>query len=329
MSLPREGLRRLLERSRRASWRNFGKKIWFYAPGIIHYESQYFRAEKPSFAAISVTGSFCALKCDHCRGQILRSMLPATSPSQLVRICRKLKAAGVRGCLISGGCLPDGSVPLRRFTAAIAKVVHEIGMEVIVHTGLLDEGTAVALKDAGVSAVLFDVIGSEETIREVYHLRRRVEDYERTLEVASEVGIPSVPHVVVGLHYGRLLGELEALEMIARHRPAAVVVVALMPLEGTPMEHVRPPSPQEIARVLAYARSLMPSTPIVLGCARPRGPHRTKTDILAIMAGANAIAFPSDEAVQVARALGLDTRFSGTCCAFIFKDIRALAGPNP
>ena len=94
-----------------------------------------------------------------------------------------------------------------------------------------------------------------------------------------------------------------------------------MPIRGTPMEKVNPPTPEDIAKVLVTARLMMPQTPIVLGCMRPKGEHRTKTDTLAVEAGVNAIAFPAEEATHLAESMGLEITFSSLCCSQIFEDI--------
>jgi hypothetical protein len=87
------------------------------------------------------------------------------------------------------------------------------------------------------------------------------------------------------------------------------------------METENPPSPEDIATVLANARLLLPKTPIVLGCMRPTGKHRVKTDTLAIKAGVNAIAFPEEEAIKLAESMGLKMAFSHKCCSQIYEDI--------
>jgi uncharacterized radical SAM superfamily protein len=87
------------------------------------------------------------------------------------------------------------------------------------------------------------------------------------------------------------------------------------------MEFIKPPSPKTILNVIVEARLMMPNIPIVLGCARPKGYHRTLTDILAVEAGINAIAFPSNEAIEKAEKLGLEIIFSEVCCSQIYKDI--------
>ena len=275
-----------------------------------------------TFPSISVTGSSCALKCKHCGGKVLNTMVPATTPKDLINLCAKFKRKGAVGCLISGGCLPDGSVPLNRFVDAIAKIKGELGLTIAAHTGVIGLSTARRLKEVGVDAALIDIIGSNETIREVYQLKVSVEDFDRSLRALHESEIPLVPHVLVGLHYGKLKGELQALKMISKYSPSAVIIIAFMPIHGTPMEKVNPPEPEDIAKVLVTARLMMPQTPIVLGCMRPKGKHKTRTDTLAVKAGVNAIAFPAEDAVRLAESMGLEIKFSSLCCSQIFEDIK-------
>jgi uncharacterized radical SAM superfamily protein len=247
-------------------------------------------------------------------------MIPATTPNELMSVCRKLAEQGCAGCLISGGCLPDGSMPLEEFLPTISRVKLEFGLKIIVHTGIIREEVARELSEAGVDMALIDILGSNETIGEVYRLNVTVRDYDSSLAALQASGIPFVPHVIVGLHYGKLVGEFDALRMISRYGPSGVVVIALIPLRRTPMEGVEPPMPEEIASVLAEARLLLPQTPVALGCMRPSGRHRVATDVLAVEAGVNAIAFPEAEAVKRAKDFGLETHFHAACCAQACED---------
>lgn len=312
----------MLEKSREESWHTFGRRIRFYVPSFTRYKNAYFHSSAVAFPSISITGNACALKCEHCGGKVLETMIPATAPERLFEVCRSLKDKGCSGCLVSGGCLPDGSLPLERFLDALARVKRELGLTLAVHTGIIKAETARQLKDAGADVALIDIIGSEDTIREIYRLDVKVEDYEDSLKALDDSGIPYVPHVIVGLHYGMLKGERRALEMIAKYKPDAVVVIALIPLRGTKMKAVSPPSPEEIAKILVKARTLMPRTPIVLGCMRPTGKHRVATDILAVKAGVNAIAFPEEEAIELAKSMNLELEFSQKCCSQIYEDIK-------
>jgi len=317
-----KALEQWLVEAREVSWRNFGRRIRFYAPSFMYYRSERFCSSPSAFPSISVTGSACALKCKHCGGKVLNTMLPAQSPQRLVKVCRDIKAKGGLGCLISGGCLPDGSVPLDRFVDAVAEVKKTLGLTVVVHTGVIDAKLAGRLADAGVDAALIDIIGSDETIREIYQLNVSVADYDRSLRVLHESGIPLVPHVLVGLHYGKLKGEFEAIEMISKYTPSAVIVIALMPIHGTTMETATPPKPADIARVLAASRLMLPKTPLVLGCMRPKGKHRTETDMLAVKAGVNAIAFPAERAIEQAESMHMETSFSSFCCSQVYDDLK-------
>ena len=310
--------------ARDIGWKNFGKKIRFYAPSFIYYKTDYYCSSPTAFPSISVTGSACALKCKHCDGKVLNTMFPAPSPKALFDLCVDLKNKGAVGCLISGGCLPDGSVPLGRFVDAMARIKQDLGLTLVVHTGVIEARMARRLKEARVDAALIDIIGSDETIREVYQLNVTVDDYDKSLKALRESAIPFVPHVLVGLHYGKLKGELQALRMISKYSPSAVIIIAFMPIHGTPMENVKPPAPDDIAKVLTTARIMMPKTPIVLGCMRPKGTHKAETDTLAVRAGVNAVAFPAEEAIRLAESMGLKITFSSLCCSQIFEDVNSL-----
>jgi hypothetical protein len=197
----------------------------------------------------------------------------------------------------------------------------ELGLTVIVHTGIIDYPTAVALKKAGVDAALIDIVGSDETIKQVCHLNFTAKDYETSLKALNDANLSFVPHVIVGLQNGKLQGELEALKMIAGFEPSALVIIAFMPIRGTEMEMVKPPSPSDIARVVATARLMFPKTPLALGCMRPKGKLRDETDHLSLQAGVYAIAFPSEAAIRYAEEQGYETSFSPYCCSQIFVDV--------
>ncbi len=314
---------RFTEKTRKIRDENFGRKIHFYAPSFMYYKTKYFCSSPHFFPSISITGEACALKCKHCDGRVLKTMYPATSPEKLLNLCAKLKRNGAIGCLISGGCLPNGSVPFEKFVNSIAQVKEKYGLRIIIHTGLISYELAKKLKEAGVGSALLDVIGDNETIREIYNLDASVEDFENALAALEKAEIPTIPHVLVGLHYGKLKGELKALKMILKYKPAAVIVIAFIPIPKTPMETVDPPSPLEIAKVIAAARMLFPSIPIALGCMRPKGEHRIKTDELAFMAGVNAIAFPTEATIELAKNMGYETIFSSLCCSEVYMEFQS------
>jgi len=296
------------------------KEIHFYSPSFTYYKTKYYHSSPTSFPTISVTGTSCALNCKHCGGKVLETMHPAFTPEKFFELCSNLKGEGAVGCLVSGGCLPDGSVPLDAFADALGRVKRELGLTVFVHTGVVNLETAAALKKAKVDAVLIDVIGSVETIKKALNLNVAPQDYLAALKSLEKSGLNFVPHVLVGLDEGELKGEFEALKIIAAAKPSALVIIAFMPIHGTAMEKTKPPTPECIAKVASMARLMFPETPLMLGCMRPKGASRPGTDVLALKAGVDAIAFPSEEAVKYVESRGWKTSFSSYCCAQMYLD---------
>ncbi|MCW4000993.1 MAG: radical SAM protein [Candidatus Bathyarchaeota archaeon] len=297
--------------------------VRFYAPSFSPYQTPDFCASTTAFPTISVTGNTCALGCRHCGGKVLKTMQSATTPTELWNLGVNLKSRGARGVLVSGGCLPDGSVPLAGFASVLARFKRELALTVFVHSGIVDSETAVALAAAGVDAALIDVLGSEQTIRNVLRLEVSLRCYADSLKALDAAKLPVIPHVIVGLNGGALDGEYAALQTIQQTlRPAAVVIIAFMPIPGTDMAQTPPPTPLCIARVAAAARALFPQTPLALGCMRPKGKHRDQTDVLALKAGVDAIAYPSTGAVQYAKTLGAKAVYSPFCCAQMYRDFK-------
>jgi len=319
---PEEELGTLFERAYKLSREKFSDIIAFHMPGMRHYETDFYSGTNPyRFPSVSVSGTHCSLNCEHCKGHLLESMIPATTPRRLWEVCLEVSKRGGKGVLVSGGSTPRGNTPLARYVPVIKRVKEELGLDVVVHTGIVYPEVARALREARIDGAMIDVIGDSESMRSVYHLDLAPSVFDQSMFLLEANGIPIVPHIVVGLHYGEIRGEKNAITMIARHRSESVVVVAFMPLEGTPMQSVAPPRPMDIARVLLACRLGMPDRSIILGCARPQGKHREITDRLAIDAGVSGIAYPTEDAHDYALQRGLRVALSDECCSLLAKAI--------
>ncbi len=159
---------------------------------------------------------------------------------ELFELGLTLKQNGAKGCLVSGGCLQDGSVPLDEFVPVLGRFKRELGLTVFVHTGIIKKQTGVALREAGIDAALIDVMGSEETVSKILNLKVTVQDYADSLKALQEAKLNVVPHIIVGLNEGKLDGELKALQMIQQIKPSAIVIIAFMPIHGTAMAKTTP-----------------------------------------------------------------------------------------
>jgi len=205
-------------------------------------------------------------------------------------------------------------VPLLPHINDMKRARNELELAIRVHTGVPDEETCAALGEVNIDGAMIDIIGHRDTMREVYHLDSDPEDYENSLAWLEKYKVPTIPHIILGLHFGRMLGEERALEMIVRHPPKVMVLVVLMPLTGTPMMGVSPPPLEEIGAFFEKSRKALPSTPVMLGCARPMGNMKVEIDRLAVNAGLNGIAYPANGIVEYARQNGLRPQFINACC---------------
>jgi hypothetical protein len=220
------------------------------------------------------------------------------------------------GALISGGCNLDGSVPLDDFLESIKIVKKRTNLIINTHTGLLTEETAKKLADARVDIVSFDINVDKRIVEEIYHLKNDVEDLKNAIRFLKKYNLNIVPHVCVGLLYGKLNKEIEALKLIKNMNinPSLIVIIALIPPESNKFEQ---PSVEDIGKIITVTRFLFPQTEISLGCMRPRKKDRVKIEKTAIKAGINRLEIPSKNTLK-----WIETKFPNrklkyisACCA--------------
>ena len=293
------------------------RPIRFSTPTFKEYESSELSGcNKNSFPAFSITAAACGLNCDHCQKKILEPMIPATRPEILDQKVRRLiETEGLNGFLLSGGSNKKNEINYGRYLPVVEKLKEDFpDLKVAIHSALLDEKRARAMESAGVDTVMMDVIGAQETINEVYNLDRSVDDFEETLAALCTTSMEVTPHIVVGLHYGHILGEANALDMVSRYPVTALVLVVIMPFYAKPGTFITPET-ADVGRIFGEARARLADQQVLLGCARPPGMHKRVTDAYAIMAGLDGIAFPADGAVSVAHTIGRPFTQAHSCCS--------------
>ncbi|PPQ33945.1 radical SAM protein [Rhodopila globiformis] len=289
-----------------------------YTPSFRAYANEELKpCGRDAFPAFSVTGGACALNCDHCQAKILEPMIPTGDPAQFERTVRDMvRLRGLQGFLLSGGSNRRNEVPYDRYYPVVERLKRDFPhLRIGMHSGLLDRSRAQAMANAGVDVAMIDVIGADETIRAVYHLDRPVADFESTLAALCETRMQVVPHIVIGLHYGQLKGEANAVDIVARHPVVALVLVVVMPFYAPADKPFRTVPPEEAASVFVAARQRLHGVPVQLGCARPAGSHKMVTDAYAVMAGFDGIAYPAEGVVALARAIGRPVEQEHACCA--------------
>ena len=307
----------LVAECEREAQRVVGREIRFSTPTFKSFSScELTGCGKNSFPAFSVTAAGCALMCDHCQAKILEPMIPAVSPEMLDRKVREMIVRdNLQGFLLSGGSNRRNEIRYERFYPVVEKLKRDFPhLRIAIHSALLDEQRARRMEAAGVDTAMMDVIGAHETITEVYHLERPVEDFEATLAALCATSMEVVPHIVIGLHYGRLLGEANALDIVSRHRIHSLVLVVVMPFYTKP-GMFQTPATRDVGGLFLEARRRISGRPVLLGCARPAGMHRRATDAYAVMSGLDGIAFPAEGTLAVAHAIGRPALQEHACCS--------------
>jgi len=293
------------------------RPIRFSTPTFKEYEtSELSGCGKNSFPAFSITAAACGLNCDHCQKKILEPMIPATSPEVLdTKVRQLIEFQGLNGFLLSGGSNKRNEINYTRYLPVVEQLKHDYpNLKIAVHSALMKEPQAKAMEAAGVDTVMMDVIGAAETIKQVYKLDRPVADFEETLAALCATSMEVSPHIVIGLHYGEILGEANALDIVSRYPVTALVLVVIMPFYSKPGTFVTP-STTDVGKIFFEARERLPKQQVLLGCARPPGMHKRVTDTYAIMAGLDGIAFPADGAVSVAHTIGRPFEQAHSCCS--------------
>jgi uncharacterized radical SAM superfamily protein len=251
-------------------------------------------------AVLSLTGSQCALDCAHCGGHYLGGMRPIweTEPD------------GSTSCLVSGGCDPEGRVPVLAHLERVR--AWRPGRKMNWHVGFVSDAEMEVIAPL-VDVVSFDFVGDEQTIREVYGLERTVADYEATYSLLQRYA-RTVPHITIGLRGGEMGHEMAALERLQALGATDLVLLVFMPTPGTRYANRKPPPVEAAADILAEARLRFPQATLYLGCMRPRGRYREQLDPLAVRAGYNVLVSPSRAARDTALRLGLDVHKMRECC---------------
>jgi hypothetical protein len=227
----------------------------------------------------------------------------------LTRAADTPRASGARSLLISGGCDPDGRVPLAEHAEEIAAIRQNRRLNW--HVGLAGELDLASV--AAHDVVSFDLPVSDHVLRASYGLDRSFGDY---LEMYRRLRkrFVVVPHITVGLDQERPEDEMAALEALAGVGASALVVLVFTPTRGTLFASRLPPPPVRVTSAITAARRLMPDSPVGLGCMRPGGAYRALLDPMALAAGANWIVNPAREAVRYAQLNGFEVEQSFECC---------------
>jgi biotin synthase len=165
--------------------------------------------------------------------------------------------------------------------------VSALGMEVCCTLGMLSEGQAARLKDAGLSAYNHNLDTSPEFYGSIISTRV-YDDRLKTLAAVRKAGITVCCGGILGMgeREADRIGLLLQLATLAPH-PESVPINMLVRVEGTPLASMPALDPLEMVRAIATARILMPASRVRLAAGRKQLSPEAVT--LCFLAGANSI----------------------------------------
>ncbi|MEX6632932.1 biotin synthase BioB [Hyphococcus lacteus] len=170
--------------------------------------------------------------------------------------------------------------------------VKSLGLETCMTLGMLSEGQATSLSDAGLDYYNHNIDTSPEYYGQVISTRT-FEDRIETLDKVRDAGMKVCCGGIVGMgeKVEDRAGFLLALANMSPP-PESVPINSLMPIEGTPLGDSEPVSALDFARLIAVARILMPTSYVRLSAGREHMSDEAQS--LCFLAGANSI-FVGDE----------------------------------
>jgi biotin synthase len=199
---------------------------------------------------------------------------------------RAAKAAGAsRFCMGAAWRGPkDRDIPK---VAEMIREVKALGLETCATLGLLGEGHAQQLKDAGLDYYNHNIDTSPDYYGEIIHTRE-FEDRLGTLEDIRAAGLKTCCGGIVGMGETRAqrAGLLQALANLAEH-PQSVPINQLVRVAGTPLEDADDMDPFEFVRTIAVARIVLPESVVRLSAGRQQ--MSDEMQALCFFAGAGSI----------------------------------------
>jgi biotin synthase len=159
-------------------------------------------------------------------------------------------------CMVISGRSPGQRV-FEKVLDAVREVKARHDLKVCACLGLLTEEQAVALKEAGVTQVNHNLNTSKRFTPEVVHTHT-FEDRVATVEQVKAAGLKTCSGGIVGM--GETDEDVVDLALALRELEVrSVPVNFLIPVPGTPFEHVRALDPRQCVRILCAYRFLLPS----------------------------------------------------------------------
>ena len=167
------------------------------------------------------------------------------------------------------------------------RAVKDLGLETCVTLGMLQEGQAEELKEAGLDYYNHNLDTSPEHYVKIISTHTQADRFD-TLDKVRKAGIRVCSGGIIGMGEMRR-GRADLIAELANMNPPpdSVPINNLVPMPGTPLADTKPLDPFEFVRTIACARITMPKSLVRLSAGRQE--MSDELQALCFLAGANSI----------------------------------------
>ncbi|TLU76056.1 biotin synthase BioB [Mannheimia varigena] len=239
---------------------------------------------------LSIKTGGCAEDCEYCpQSARYDTGVEKQVMLDIGTIVEKAKIAKSRGA--SRFCMGAAwRGPKPKDIEVVSKIINEVkalGLETCGTFGMLEEGMAEELKEAGLDYYNHNLDTDPERYNKIIHTRSH-DDRMDTLGKVRNAGLKVCCGGIVGMNETRperagLIASLANLEP----QPESVPINQLIKVEGTPLANAEELDWTEFVRTIAVARITMPHSFVRLSAGRTAMPEAMQA--LCFMAGANSI----------------------------------------
>jgi len=239
---------------------------------------------------LSVKTGGCTEDCEYCpQSARYDTGVEKQTMLDVEYIVEKAKIAKSRGA--SRFCMGAAwRGPKPKDIETVSNIIHAVkslGLETCGTFGMLEEGMAEDLKDAGLDYYNHNLDTDPERYNKIIHTRSH-DDRMDTLGKVRHAGLKICCGGIVGMNETRaeragLIASLANLDP----QPESVPINQLVKVAGTPLENAEDLDWTEFVRTIAVARITMPNSYVRLSAGRSNMPESMQA--LCFMAGANSI----------------------------------------
>ena len=240
-------------------------------------------------AILNAKSGLCSQDCKFCSQSAHHKTkveaYPLKKSEEIVKAARRAKyiGAGRFGIVTSGNRLLDKE--LNEISESIKEIRKNVGIKVCASLGELSKEQLLTLKKAGLSRYHHNIESSPRYFKKIVR-EHTFSDRLRTIKAAKAVGLEVCSGGIIGM--GETFNDRLQMALILKELGVdSVPINILVPIKGTPLENIKPLSPQEAIRTIAIFRIILKDKTVKIAAGRESALKDFQGT--AFMAGANGM----------------------------------------